>query len=133
MKHFIIGRTRAVHVQFTRYIFVGGSAAVIDVLVFAVLVKYAGMHYAIAAFLAYMLGLLWNYILSLLWIFESKHRRLLEFTMVFLIALGGLLWTEFFLWIFVGLIGFEPVISKLIVLWIVLLWNFGMRKVYVFH
>ena len=116
-----------------RYIFVGGSAAVADLLVFAVLVRYIGMHYLISAFFAYMLGLLWNYILSLMWIFESRHRRWLEFTMVFLIALGGLFWTELLLWIFVGLMQIVPIISKIIVLWIVLLWNFGMRKVYVFH
>jgi len=99
MKHFVIGRTRQTRIQFLRYIFVGGSAAVIDLLVFAVLIKYMEVHYLPAAFIAYMTGLSWNYIIGLLWIFQSRHHRAVEFFMVFMIALGGLMWTELLLWI----------------------------------
>ena len=80
-----------------------------------------------------MIGLPWNYTAALLWVFESRHNRTKEMILVFLIALGGLFWTEFLLWIGVEFLHGEPFITKCIVLWIVLIWNFGMRKLFVFH
>jgi len=53
--------------------------------------------------------------------------------MVTMVSIGGLMWTELLLWIAVGFIHMDPIISKMIVLWIVLGWNFGMRKLFVFR
>ncbi len=133
MKHLIFGRSRALHIQFLRYFFVGGTSSVIDLLVFIVLIEYVGLHYLIAAFFGYMIGLIWNYILCIVWVFESKHSRTKEIVLVVLVTLGGLLWTELLLYFFVEFIHIIPIIAKIIVLWIVLLWNFGMRRHYVFR
>ncbi|MDP6575603.1 MAG: GtrA family protein [Candidatus Peribacteraceae bacterium] len=133
MKHLVFGDPRSSRVQFFRYIFVGGSASVVDLIIFVLLMRYLGMHYLWAAFVAYMFGLSWNYVLGLMWIFKSRHPRLLEFFMVFGIALGGLFWTELLLWLVVEYIHLTPLLAKMIVLWIVLFWNFGMRKLFVFH
>ncbi|MCF7844858.1 MAG: GtrA family protein [Kiritimatiellales bacterium] len=130
---FYSGKSVKLHIQFLRYIFVGGTSSVLDLLVFAILVSYYDVHYLLAAFFSYMAGLLWNYVLCVVWVFESKHKRLLEFLMVVFIAFGGLMWTELLMWIFVEYVDVMPIIAKIIVLWIVLFWNFGMRKVYVFH
>lgn len=132
MKHFVFGKTNALSIQFIRYLFVGGSAAVVDLALFFLLQKQMEMHYLLAAFVAYMAGLTWNHILSVLWIFESKHKRGKEVAMVFFIALGGLLWTELLLWLAVDMFDYAPIPAKIVVLWIVLIWNFGMRKVFVF-
>ncbi|MBM3231190.1 GtrA family protein [Candidatus Peregrinibacteria bacterium] len=129
----LIERPKTAHMQFMRYFFVGGTAAVVDLLVYTVLLKYAGFHYASAAFVGYMLGLAWNHLLCIYWVFESKHHRSKEVMMVFLIALGGLLWTWGILYALISLFGVDEVIAKMISQIIVLLWNFGMRKVYVFH
>lgn len=133
MRHFIFGRTRSIHIQFLRYFFVGGSAAIVDLLVFAVLVEYLDIHYLLAALIAYMFGLAWNHIICLLWVFQSKHGRLKEVVMVVLIAFGGLFWTELILFGLVDLGGMQEIIAKMISQVIVLVWNFGMRKIYVFH
>ncbi|MBU1123101.1 GtrA family protein [Patescibacteria group bacterium] len=133
MRHLIFGRARSTHIQFLRYFFVGGSSAVLDLLTFALIIEYTSIHYLVAALIAYMCGLIWNYVISIIWVFDSRHKRWVEFLMVFLIALGGLFWTELLLWIFVEYVHIIPMIAKIIALWIVLLWNFGMRKVYVFH
>jgi len=119
--------------QFLRYFFVGGSAAVVDLLVFTVLIQYAGFHYIVAAFIAYMCGLAWNHILCVIWIFESKHQRIHELLIVFSIALGGLLWTWLILYVAITLLGIDPVIAKMISQILVLFWNFTMRKFYVFQ
>ena len=121
------------HMQFLRYFFVGGSAAVVDLLIFTILVRYVDLHYILAAFIAYMCGLIWNHVLCVVWIFESKHQRMRELLTVFGIALGGLLWTWLILYIAITLLGIDSVISKMISQILVLFWNFSMRKFYVFQ
>ncbi|MFA7681750.1 MAG: GtrA family protein [Candidatus Peribacteraceae bacterium] len=133
MKRFFIGRTQALHIQFLRYFFVGGSATVVDIFVFTLCVQSLQMHYLLAALMGYMVGLVWNHILSILWVFESKRHKLIEFFLVFVVALGGLLWTELLMYLSVDALGISPFVAKLIVVWLVLLWNFGMRRYYVFR
>jgi putative flippase GtrA len=133
MRHIVLGRTRHPHIQFVRYFFVGGTSAVVDLIAYTILLKFFGVHYLAAAFFAYMVGLTWNHLLCLLWVFESRHSRLREVTMVFLIALGGLVWTEVILYALVGFMGLGAIVAKVISQGLVLIWNFGMRKAYVFH
>lgn len=101
--------------------------------VYRLLTKVFSVHYLLAAFLGYMLGFLWNYITSLLWVFTSRHSRRKEVAMVALITIGGLLWTEFIMYLFVEFAGLHDFLAMIITLWIVLIWNFAMRKRYVFH
>jgi putative flippase GtrA len=121
------------HIQFLRYLFVGGSSAVVDLLVYTILLTYLSVWYPIAAFFGYMVGLTWNYVISLVWVFESRHNRMAEMVMVFAIAIGGLLWTWLILYILITLMGMDAVIAKMMSQIVVLAWNFGMRKFYVFH
>ncbi len=130
---FLVQKTTSAHMQFLRYFFVGGTAAVVDLLIFSILVKYLDMHYVPAAFAAYMAGLAWNHILCIYWVFESKHQRLKEILMVIGIAMGGLLWTWLILYLLIDIGGIDEVISKMVSQILVLFWNFSMRKYYVFH
>lgn len=133
IRKIFLNKTKALHLQFLRYFFVGGSAAVVDLLIYTTLLTYADMHYIPAAFLGYMFGLAWNHILCVYWVFESKHQKTRELLMVFLIAVGGLLWTWLILYLMIDLGGIDPIIAKLVSQILVLFWNFGMRKFYVFH
>jgi len=134
VRHLVFGRTQSAHVQFFRYFFVGGSSAVVDLVAYTILVTAFDLHYAIAAFVGYMLGLVWNHLLSVLWVFKaSKHVRHKELLIVFGIAVGGLLWTWLLLYIMIDILGMHEVVAKMVSQVLVLLWNFGMRKIYVFH
>lgn len=133
MKTLFVGKSSSTRIQLFRYLFVGGSAAVVDLVSFSVLAEVLHIHYLLSAFFAYMFGLAWNHAISVLWVFESKYKRTREVAMVFFIALGGLFWTELLLWVGVDMFGFGPIETKVVVLWIVLIWNFGMRKLFVFH
>lgn len=129
----LIQRPSTAHMQFMRYFLVGGTSAVVDLLIFTLLIHYWDMQYLLAAFFGYMVGLAWNHIISIYWVFESKHSRWKEILMVFCIALGGLLWTEIILYGFVEFLAVPEVIAKMISQVLVLFWNFGMRKFYVFR
>jgi putative flippase GtrA len=134
MKHWFIGKAERSRIQFFRYFFVGGVSTVVDLVVYGSLLYLFGhAWYLVFAFLGYMVGLVCNHLLCLLWVFERKHSRRKEYSMVFLIALGGLFWTELFLWLAVDSFGGDPFFSKMGVVFLVLAWNFGMRKLFVFH
>lgn len=133
MRHYFLGKSRSFRIQFFRYLFVGGAATVADLAVYTALTEWFGIHYLVAAFGGYVFGFLVNYGLSILWIFESRHDRWKEFGMVFVITMGGLLWTELLLWLAVDGLDMNHLLARFCVIWIVLVWNFGMRKLYVFH
>ena len=133
MKHLLFGKTNHGGMQFFRYLFVGGSSSVVDLIAYGIFTELLGVHYLAAAFFSYMTGLVWNHTLSVLWVFEHRHDRLKEYALVFLISIGGLLWTELLLYLFVDLGRLHHFLARIVVMWIVLIWNFGMRKAYVFH
>jgi len=133
IRKLLLDKSAATHMQFLRYFFVGGSSAVVDLIVFTALLTYGSVHYVPAAFIAYMCGLAWNHFLCIIWVFESKHQRMRELLTIFAIAIGGLLWTWLILYICIEHIGIDEVISKMISQILVLFWNFSMRKFYVFH
>ena len=133
MKHWFFGPATSARIQFLRYIFVGGPSAVVNLVAYAFFIEVMHMHYLLAAFLGYTLGFLWNYLTSIVWVFKSRHSRTKEIAMVIVITVGGLFWTEVILYFFVEFIHLHHFVSMFITLWIVLIWNFWMRKRYVFH
>lgn len=133
MKHWFFGPVSSARIQFLRYVFVGGSAAVVNLVSYGFFTEVLQMYYLLAAFFGYALGFLWNYFMSILWVFQSRHSRTKEVVMVVIITVGGLLWTEVLLYFFVEFAQLHHFLAMFITLWIVLMWNFGMRKIYVFH
>ena len=66
------GSTDKLLVQFVRYFFVGGFAFVVDFGLLYILTEYAGLHYLLSATLSFIAGLLVNYIISCLWVFNGS-------------------------------------------------------------
>jgi putative flippase GtrA len=77
--------------EFVRYVGVGGIAFVADFALFAALTL-AGLHYLLAASLAFLLGTWVNYQLSVRWVFRyrSVAARRVEFGVFLLIGLISL-------------------------------------------
>lgn len=118
--------------QFIRYLFVGGFAAGLDAGCLYGLHHGLEIHYLVAAGVGFFLGLVANYLLSILWIFESSGNLRQEFPLFAAIGLGGLVWTELILWLVVTWFQAPLMVAKAIALFLVLIWNFGMRKKFVF-
>ena len=128
-----VQKTSNAHIQFLRYLFVGGSSSVVDLVCYGILTEGFHINVYLAALAGYSLGFAWNHFLSVMWIFESKHSRRKEIVMAYSIAIGGLLWTELLLYLFIAVVGIHHLIAKMMSQVIVLAWNFGMRKKFVFH
>ena len=129
------GSTDKLLVQFVRYFFVGGFAFVVDFGLLYILTEYARLHYLLSATLSFIAGLLVNYIISCIWVFNgSKFKnRLVEFLFFAAIGVVGLALNDTLIWLFTDCIGTHYMFSKIVAAAMVYLWNFFARKYLVFR
>jgi putative flippase GtrA len=127
--------TDSTAVQFLRYVFVGGAAFVLDFGTLFVLTEYARVYYLTSAAIAFLLGLVANYALSVFWVFNRRtlERRWLEFGVFALVGVVGLGFNELFIWFFTEHAHLYYMVSKVIATALVLLWNFFARKYLLFR
>ena len=118
-------------VQLFRYVFVGGFAFVADWGAMVLGVK-LGMNEYVAVAIAFVVGLIVNFILSKKLVFQEaseKTNATGEFVAYGVIGILGLLFTEGLMYVQLEWIGIHYMIAKIIAAAIVLLWNFIARKV----
>lgn len=139
----IKNQTDSTHIQFFRYIFVGGAAFIVDIGSLIVLTQLFGIYYSlIFAAIAFILGLIANYALSIKWVF-NKHtldNMWSEFIIFAVIGGIGLGLNEFFIWLFPKYVSLfvsneyiSLYISKIIAAALILFWNFFARKLTLFR
>src|SRR3989339_826417 len=105
LQKIFVGKSDNFRIQLLRYIFVGGLAAIVDMFLLFVLTDWAKLHYLISAIIAFVAGLVVNYLLSRLWIFKSIFSLSKEFIIFAIIGIIGLGLNELFLYLFVDFIG----------------------------
>jgi len=128
--------------EFARYLVVGGTAFLVDYGVLFVFSHFVfqsmgdiGIYLATA--LGFVAGLVYNYILSLLWVFQGAKARnqgksVGAFLLFAIIGIIGLLLTEGGMYVGYQLLHIHYMIVKLFVAAVVLLWNYGARKIMIF-
>lgn len=122
-------------VQFFRYAFVGGFAAVVDWGV-VWLVERLGAHYQVGVVCGFFAGLTVNFLLSKWLVFQVEKARTGaggEFLGYALIGAVGLLLTMGLVHALTEWIGLYFMVSKIIATLIVLVWNFVARKFLLYH
>ena len=123
--------------QFLRYFVTGGLAFVVDFGAFALALYYFDIHYLIANLIGLAAGNVVNYLLTVGWVFSTEKRKMekhvfLEVFVFVLISLFGMGLNEFLMYVFVGLLAVQEMLSKVVAAIIVLLWNFFARKYILF-
>lgn len=123
-------KTDNTFLQLIRYTIVGGFAFLIDFGTLYILTEFVNLHYLLSAGIAFILGLLTNYFLSIRWVFDTRivRDKKLEFIIFAVIGLLGLGLNELFLWIFTDLLDIYYLVSKILTSMLVYLWNFFARK-----
>jgi putative flippase GtrA len=131
----LFGATGSLLQQFSRYLVVGGLAFVIDFGLLYLLTEFAGLHYLISAAIAFLFGLLTNYCLSRLWVFDRRTMEnvAMEFVIFAVIGIVGLGLNEVILWFVREKIHFHYMLAKAVSTGILLIWNFGARKSVLFR
>lgn len=132
--YFIFSKTNIIWHQLWRYIIVGGIAAVVDIGSFSIFNLVWHWHYAIATTLSFTLGVITNYLLSRIWVFNTQAKiNLKEFISFLIIGIIGWGLNVLTLYILIDLLGTHSFIAKLIATAITFLWNFLARKYITFR
>ncbi len=124
--------------QFMRYLFTGGLAFVVDFGLFALCLYVFEWHYLLANLAGLLAGLVLNYALSVGWVFTACERKLekkktAEFAVFALVGFAGVGLNELLMLVMVDSFEWQEMLSKMIAAAIVLMWNFGGRKLILFR
>lgn len=139
MKQFLnklfIAPTQSTFLQLFRYGFVGGVAFVVDYGTLYSCTEFLSLHHLVSAAIAFLLGLIVNYLLSTSWVFASRGKvnRFVEFVVFAIIGIVGLALNELIIYIGTDLCSLHYMLSKLISTAIVFFWNFFARKLALFR
>lgn len=120
-----------------RYFVTGGLAFVVDFGAFAIALYYFDIHYLISNLIGLAAGNVVNYLLTVRWVFSTEKRKMekyvfLEVVVFVLISLFGMGLNELLMYVFVGMLCIQELISKVAAAVIVLLYNFLARKFILF-
>ncbi len=120
--------------QLFRYAVVGGISFVVDYGSLWLLTEKAGLPYLWSAAIAFILGLICNYLLSTAWVFgESRIKNAWgEFLAFAIIGVVGLGLNELIMYGCTDGLGFHYMLSKIVSTGIVFFWNFLARRFLVF-
>ena len=134
----LIAPTDNTFIQLFRYLFVGGTAFLVDFGFLWALHDLLEFHYLVAATISFIAGLTVNYLMSIVWVFNNKtlSNRFMEFVVFSIIGVIGLGLNLLIMWFFTDIVfgntGYYYLLSKIISTAIVFLWNFFARKVVLF-
>lgn len=116
-------------VQFFRYLFVGGFSALADILTLFFCASVLHIYYLLAAALAFIVGNIVNYFLSIAWVFKSSGQVKKELLFFTIIGLGGLVLNELIIWISVEFFHLYYLIAKLVAVALIVFYSFSLRRI----
>jgi putative flippase GtrA len=130
--------------EFFRYLLVGGSAFLLDIGILYITKKYlfSGLGTGgilLAAALGFTAGLLYNFFLSLVFVFRkvnhnAANHKIRSFVLFAIIGIIGLGFTETGMYGGIKLLGQNYyLLVKIVTAVIVLMWNYIARKIFVFR
>jgi putative flippase GtrA len=122
-------------IRLARYIGVGGTAAAVDISLFALFARHMGYNYLVVGFCTFVLATAVNYVLSVRFVFESGVRfaRHHEIALVFAISAIGLVVNQAVLYVGVGILRVDLLLSKVAATGAVFIWNYTARARWVFR
>ena len=116
--------------RFLRFACVGAVNTAASFLVYITLLHFQ-VYYIIASIVAYITGIGISYILNTAFVFQAEKKRstAYKFTAVYLSAL---LINLFMLYLFVDILGINPVLGQILVTSAVLFYNYILQSVWTF-
>lgn len=117
-------------IQFFRYSLVGIMGISADYISLFFLTEIAGVYYLFSAALAFLVGLVINYLLGIKWVFNrrSLKNNLAEFGVYASLGIVGLIMNETIIWFFTEIFSFHYLISKTFYIVIYILIFFVRKK-----
>lgn len=116
--------------QFSQYVLVGGLAFVVDFTALFMFTENLGLHYLVSASIAFLLGMVNNYLLCIAWIFDYRalSNRAHEFAIFFLVGIAGLVLNNLVMFLLTEFADFHYLLSKAGAAALILIFNFSLRR-----
>ena len=117
-----------------KYSIVGGIAFIVDFSVFYTAINFIEINYFVSGIYSFITGVFVNYLLARKFVFynHNKIKKTTEFVGVYLISAIGLLIHQLTIYSLVEFIDADIYFSKILASIIVLLWNYNMRRMYIY-
>lgn len=118
--------------QFMKFGIVGVIAFVIDYGFMVLLTEVFGVPYLISTTVSFIISVIFNYFASMRFVFKRKDdmSRRREFIIFVVLSIIGLIINDVFMWLMVDFLYIDYRLSKIVVTFIVAVWNFVTRKIF---
>ena len=118
--------------QILKFGIVGGLAFLIDYGLLYILTEYLNIYYLISSVISFIVSLIFNYILSIKWVFDvTKKQTVKEITIFVVLSVMGLGINQVVMYVGSDLLKIHYMLTKLIATAIVMVWNFVTRKIFI--
>ena len=118
--------------QIMKFGVVGVVAFIIDYGLLALLTEVFGINYLVSATISFTASVIFNYLASMRYVFTHKEgmSRRREFVIFVALSAAGLVINNLCMWAGVELLGVHYLITKIGATFIVMVWNFVTRKIF---
>ena len=118
--------------QILKFGLVGGTAFVIDYVLLYFCTEFLHIHYLISSIISFTVSVIFNYILSIKWIFDVKKKQdVKDFVIFIILSVIGLGINSLIMYVMVEKFGVYYMLSKIVSTAVVLVYNFITRKIFV--
>ena len=118
--------------QLFRFGIVGGLAFLIDSGVLFLLTEYLNVYYLVSSVISFIVSLIFNYILSILWVFDVKKKQTIkEIGLFVILSVIGLGINQVVMYVGADILHIYYMLCKVISTFIVMVYNFITRKIFI--
>lgn len=118
--------------QFMKFGIVGVLAFIIDYGLMILLTEAFGVPYLASTTISFIVSVIFNYVASMRYVFKRKDdmSRRREFIIFVALSVIGLAINDVFMWLMTDQLFIDYRFSKIVVTFIVAVWNFVTRKIF---
>ena len=118
-------------IRILKYLFVGGSSALVELILFQLLFSFAGFSLVTANLTAIVVSTIYNFLLNRSWSFGQKQWSFRSVVLYIALFCFNSVFSSVFISV-VSSIGVIPIVSKIISMACIVLWNYVLYKRVIF-
>ena len=118
--------------QILKFGIVGVIATIIDFIVLYLLTEFLHVHYLISSIISFTVSVIFNYILSIKWVFEVNHKQTKKDFIIFVVlSIIGLGINSLIMYLMVDKLNIHYMFTKVFATAVVMVYNFITRKIFI--